>query len=117
MPTYDSKRGRINMSVVSDKVEPLTFTFEDDGIVPNNPMPFLVYKAAIDVANDHPEKTVEGLFGANGWGERWRNCVFDDLHAPADARHDIQRARDIVEGERVGLPHGWIPYLFQWYSG
>jgi uncharacterized protein YjlB len=68
------------MSVVSDKVEPLTFTFEDDGIVPNNPMPFLVYKAAIDVANDHPEKTVEGLFGANGWGEMWRNGVFDYLH-------------------------------------
>ena len=68
------------MSVVSDKVEPLSFVFEDDGLVPNNPMPFLVYKGAIDVANDHPEKTVEGLFGANGWGEMWRNGVFDYLH-------------------------------------
>ena len=42
------------MSVVSADIEPLSFVFEDDGLVPNNPMPFLVYKAAVDVANDHP---------------------------------------------------------------
>src|SRR4051794_31177136 len=63
------QRGRIAMSVVSEGIEPLTFTFEDDGIVPNNPMPFLVYKQAISVDNDQPEKTIEGLFGANGWGD------------------------------------------------
>ena len=34
------------MSVVSDDIEPLTFVFEDDGLVPNNPLPFLVYKQA-----------------------------------------------------------------------
>ena len=32
------------MPVVSNDIEPLAFTFEDDGLVPNNPMPFLVYK-------------------------------------------------------------------------
>src|ERR1019366_10124899 len=68
------------MSVVSDDIEPLSFVFEDDGIVPNNPMPLLVYSQAIDVANDHPEKTIEGLFGANGWGQMWRNGVYDYLH-------------------------------------
>ena len=47
------------MSVVSAHAKPLTFVFEDDGLVPNNPMPFLVYKGAIDVANSHPEKTIE----------------------------------------------------------
>jgi len=68
------------MSVVRDDVEPLTFTFEDDGLVPNNPMPFLVYKRAVDIGNGHPEKTIEGLFGANGWGDMWRNGVYDYLH-------------------------------------
>ena len=43
------------MSVVSDGIKPLTFIFEDDGLVPNNPLPFLVYKQAIDVDNQHPE--------------------------------------------------------------
>ena len=48
------------MSVVSADLEPLTIVFTDDGLVPNNPMPFLVYKAAIAVDNEHPEKTIEG---------------------------------------------------------
>ena len=68
------------MSVVSGDIKPLTFSFGDDGLVPNNPLPFLVYKGAIDVDNDHPEKTIEGLFGANGWGDMWRNGIFDYLH-------------------------------------
>ena len=68
------------MSVVSADAKPLTFVFEDDGLVPNNPLPFLVYKAAVDVKNDHPEKTIENLFGANGWGAMWRNGIFDYLH-------------------------------------
>jgi uncharacterized protein YjlB len=67
------------MSVVSD-IEPSTFVFEDDGLVPNNRLPFLIYQQAIDVDNGHPEKTIEGLFGANGWGEMWRNGVYDYLH-------------------------------------
>jgi hypothetical protein len=29
------------MSVVSEDLEPLTLVFEDDGLVPNNPLPFL----------------------------------------------------------------------------
>ena len=68
------------MSVISADIEPLTFTFEDDGLVPNNPMPLLLYKQAIDVDNEHPEKTIEGLFGANGWGDMWRNGIYDYLH-------------------------------------
>ena len=81
------------MSVVSADIEPLTFVFEDDGLVPNNPMPFLVYKGAIDVANDHPEKTIEGLFGANGWGEMWRNGVYDYLHYHATVHEALGVAR------------------------
>jgi hypothetical protein len=62
------RAGAFAMPVVSEDTKPLTFVFEDDGLVPNNPMPFLIYKGAVDVANGHPEKTIEGLFGANGWG-------------------------------------------------
>jgi uncharacterized protein YjlB len=76
------------MPVVSDDVEPLTFIFEDDGLVPNNPMPSLVYKAAVDVASDHPEKTIERLFGGNGWGAMWRNGVYDFLHYHATV-HEV----------------------------
>jgi uncharacterized protein YjlB len=81
------------MSVASDDIEPLTFIFEDDGLVPNNPMPFLVYKAAVDVTNDHPEKTIEELFGANGWGAMWRNGVYDYLHYHATVHEVLGVAR------------------------
>jgi uncharacterized protein YjlB len=81
------------MSVVRDDLEPLTFVFEDDGLVPNNPMPFLVYRGAIAVDNDHPEKTIEGLFGANGWGDMWRNGVYDYLHYHATVHEALGIAR------------------------
>src|SRR6202165_692595 len=81
------------MSVVSDDLEPLTFVFEDDGLVPNNRMPFLVYRRTIDVDNDHPEKTIEGLFGANGWGNMWRNGVYDYLHYHATVHEALGVAR------------------------
>ena len=81
------------MSVVSADIKPLTFVFEDDGLVPNNPLPFLVYKGAVDVANDHPEKTIEGLFGANGWGAMWRNGVYDYLHYHSTVHEALGVAR------------------------
>jgi uncharacterized protein YjlB len=93
------------MSVVSDDIEPLSFTFADDGIVPNNRLPFLVYKGAIDVDNDHPEKTIEGLFGANGWGDMWRNGVYDYLHYHATVHEALGIARGHAR-VRFGGDHG-----------
>ena len=76
------------MSVVSADIQPLTFDFVDDGLVPNSKMPFLVYKRAIDVSNAHPEQTIEKLFRANGWGAMWRNGVYDYLHYHATV-HEV----------------------------
>jgi uncharacterized protein YjlB len=81
------------MSVVRGDIEPSTFFFADDGLVPNNPLPFVVYKGAVDVDNAHPEKTIEGLFGVNGWGEMWRNGVFDYLHYHATVHEALGVAR------------------------
>jgi uncharacterized protein YjlB len=95
------------MSVVSADIEPLTFHFKDDGLVPNNPMPFLVYKGAIDVDNDHPEKTIEGLFGAHGWGDMWRNGIFDYLHYHATVHEALGIARGHAR-VRFGGDHGEV---------
>ena len=109
------------MSVVSEDLEPLTFVFEDDGLVPNNPMPFLVYKQAIGLNNDHPEKTIEALFGANGWGDMWRNGIYDYLHYHATVHEALGIARgnarvqfggergkeiDVAAGDVAILPAG-----------
>ena len=93
------------MSVVSAGIEPLTFVFADDGLVPNNRIPFLVYKGAVDVENGHPEKTIEGLFGANGWGDMWRNGVYDFLHYHATVHEALGIARGHAR-VRFGGDHG-----------
>ena len=81
------------MSIVSADAKPLTFVFKDDGLVPNNPLPFLVYRGAVDVANGHPEETIEKLFGANGWGAMWRNGVYDFPHYHATVHEALGVAR------------------------
>jgi uncharacterized protein YjlB len=81
------------MSVVGEDLEPLTFVFPDDGLVPNSPMPFLVYRRVVDVANDQPEETIEKLFRAHGWGDMWRNGVYDYLHYHATVHEALGIAR------------------------
>ncbi|WP_291856398.1 cupin domain-containing protein [Bradyrhizobium sp.] len=81
------------MSVADAGIEPLTFFFADDGLVPNNPMPLLVYRRAVEVANNDPESTIEALFGANGWGGMWRNGVYDYLHYHATVHEALGVAR------------------------
>ena len=109
------------MSVVSEKLQPVTFDFVDDGLVPNSKMPFLVYKRAIDVDNHHPEQTIEDLFGGNGWGAMWRNGVYDYAHYHATVHEvlgvargharvqfggDNGKALDIAAGDVAILPAG-----------
>ena len=72
---------------------PATFIFEDDGLVPNNVLPFVIYKGAIDVDNAQPEKAIEDLFGANGWGDMWRDGVYDFLHYHATVHEALGIAR------------------------
>jgi len=81
------------MSVVRPDLEPLSFTFADDGLVPNNPMPLLLYRGAVALDDVHPEKTIEGLFGAHGWGEMWRNGIYDYLHYHATVHEALGVAR------------------------
>ena len=81
------------MSVVNADIEPLAIHFADDGLVPNNPMPFLVYKGVVALDHDHPEQTIEKLFRANGWGDMWRNSVYNFLHYHATVHEVLGIAR------------------------
>ncbi|WP_298274588.1 cupin domain-containing protein [uncultured Bradyrhizobium sp.] len=80
------------MSAVKAGAEPLAIVFRDDGLVPNNPMPFLVYRSAVDVGKN-PETTIERLFGSNGWGAMWRNGVYDFAHYHATVHEVLGVAR------------------------
>jgi uncharacterized protein YjlB len=59
--------------------EPATFFFADDGAVPNNRLPFLVYKRAFD-AHDLAA-AIETTFRRNNWGHGlWHNGIYPFVH-------------------------------------
>jgi uncharacterized protein YjlB len=74
--------------------KPATFIFEDDGLVPNNRLPLLIYKVAIGFEHDSPEKAIEDLFAANGWSQDiWRNGIYDFTHYHATVHEALGIAR------------------------
>ena len=81
------------MSTVKDWIEPFTIVFADDGLVPNNTMPFLVYRSAIELDKAQPERTIECIFAGNGWGDMWRNGIYDYLHYHSTVHEALGVAR------------------------
>jgi uncharacterized protein YjlB len=80
------------MAVIRDAIERQTFVFSDDGLVPNNSLPLLIYKNVFGFEGA-PEETIEKVFGSHGWGQMWRNGVFDYLHYHATVHEALGVAR------------------------
>ncbi|SMX56067.1 conserved hypothetical protein, RmlC-like cupin domain [Bradyrhizobium sp. ORS 285] len=92
-------------STSTERSEPISIVFADDGLVPNNPMPFLVYRAAVTLDRDDPAGSIEGVFGRNGWGDMWRNGVYDYLHYHATV-HEVLGVASGTARVRFGGDHG-----------
>jgi uncharacterized protein YjlB len=58
------------------------FRFADDGFIPNHPRwPLIVYRDAVSLPEEFdPAAVFEDLFERHGWGDSWRNGVFDYPH-------------------------------------
>ncbi|MCC8958748.1 cupin [Bradyrhizobium sp. Pear77] len=59
--------------------KPHTARFKDDGLVPNHPRrPLILYRNAIafDESLD-AAAVIEDLFEANGWGDSWRDGIYN----------------------------------------
>ena len=97
--------------------QPLTFTFADDGAIPNSRLPMLVYRSAVPA----DPAAIEKLFTANQWPAAWRNSVhpFQHFHSNAHEALGVARGRgrvqfggpggetlDIEAGDVVVLPAG-----------
>lgn len=79
-------------------ITPQTLHFADDGAVPNNPLPLLVYKSAVDLAGAADAAAVfERLFAANGWGESWRNGIYAFVHYHSSIHEVLGIARGRAE--------------------
>jgi uncharacterized protein YjlB len=74
------KEAKLNNLVRTRK--PNLFWFKDDGIIPNHPtFPLILYRGAVHFPDDlDPAAVFEDLFEKNGWGESWRNGIYDYVH-------------------------------------
>ena len=62
--------------------KPHGIRFKDDGLVPNHPpWPLVIYRSAVNFDERHdPAAVFEDLFEANGWGDTWRDGIYDYVH-------------------------------------
>jgi uncharacterized protein YjlB len=61
-------------------VQPENFVFADDGSIPNNPLPLLLYRQAFSTDTPDLASAIETRFGANDWTGSWRASVFPFHH-------------------------------------
>lgn len=88
--------------------EVLTYRFEDDGVIPNNPeLPFLVYPGALAPAGADLAVAFETTFAAHGWGGGWRNGIFPFPHFHSTAHEALGIARGEAK-VRFGGEHGAV---------
>ncbi|QPC81287.1 cupin domain-containing protein [Phototrophicus methaneseepsis] len=75
-----------------DKIQ--TFTFTDDGKIPNNPdLPLVVYRQALSESSDHVD-ACQRLFSKHNWRGIWVNGIYSYHHYHSTS-HEVL---GIVEG-------------------
>lgn len=79
-----------------------TFRLKDDGETPNNPkFPLVLYGTPVKLAPDYdPAAVFEALFESNGWGDGWRDSMYDWLHWHTGT-HEV-----------LGIARGWLKAQF-----
>jgi uncharacterized protein YjlB len=99
---------------------PRTVRFKDDGIVPNHPRwPLVIYRGAVKRAKEFdPAAIFEELFEQNGWGDSWRNGVYDYLHYHSGIHEVMGVARGTAtvqfggtRGRKIALKPGDVVVL------
>ncbi|HVJ64026.1 MAG TPA: cupin domain-containing protein [Bdellovibrionota bacterium] len=56
------------------------FFFRDDGIIPNSPLPLLLYRDAFAERDEDGARWLEATFAAHRWLGSWRNGVYEFHH-------------------------------------
>jgi uncharacterized protein YjlB len=75
------------------RVLPEAIRFDDDGSIPNNRLPLLVYPGAVAVGGADPAAAFETRFAANDWRGAWRNGIYPFAHFHSTAHEVLGIAR------------------------
>ena len=89
--------------------KPRTRRFKDDGVFPNNPkLPLVLYRSPVRLPDDlDPAAVFEDLFARNGWGDAWRDGIYDYTHYHSRIHEVLGIARGHARVE-LGGPKGRI---------
>jgi uncharacterized protein YjlB len=74
--------GRRKAPDLAQARKPHAVRFKDDGLVPNHPRwPLIIYRSAVNLdERQDAAAVIEDLFEANGWGDAWRDGIYDHVH-------------------------------------
>ena len=56
------------------------YVLEDDGQIPNNELPLLIYREAFEARGNEGAAWLDDQFRKNNWSNSWRNGVFSYHH-------------------------------------
>jgi uncharacterized protein YjlB len=88
--------------IAGNTIEPDVIYFKDDGVIPNNKYPLLVYHNAFSSKDEKGAKWLEQKFLSNNWSNSWRNGIFSFQHYHSIA-HEVL---GIYSGEALVLLGG-----------
>jgi len=102
-----SRPAKDDLTRLVRKRKPATFRFKDEGLIPNHPRwPLVIYRSAIKLSGDFdPAAVFEDLFARNGWGDSWRDGIYDYVHYHSRIHEVLGIARGSGE-VRFGGPLG-----------
>ena len=81
-----------------------THLFADDGVVPNNSLPLVLYRGALGSEGDLAARCEE-MFEAHGWPGAWRNGIYGHHHYHSNAHEVLGIARGTAR-VRLGGENG-----------
>jgi len=96
------------MSAASHPFTVETLAFADDGTVPNNRLPLVVYRGALGVAavpGGDRARSCEVMFAENGWPDAWRNGIYGHHHYHSTA-HEVLGIAEGSARVRLGGDNG-----------
>jgi uncharacterized protein YjlB len=99
--------------------KPRSFTFADDGVIPNSDLPLLVYRGAVHLSDARdPAALLEVLFARHGWKGSWRDSIYDYTHYHSQTHEVLGVARGTArvrfggaEGRIISLKSGDVAIL------
>lgn len=80
-----------------DIMKPLEFHFKDDGIIPNNTIPLLLYKQAFTLKGKEAGDLIEKHFASNNWTNSWRWGIYPFHHYHSNT-HEVL---GVISGQAV----------------